>query len=325
MSMKRGLVIGKFMPIHLGHVALIKFAASQCNELIVSMSFTESDVIDASLRFSWIREIFKDSPSIKPFMIADDFDDESLILEKRTEAWAIAIRKTYPKIDLVISSEKYGPPFAKHLGAECKDFDPDRKTIPISASMIRSNPFAHWQFIPEVVKPFFVKKICLYGPESTGKSTMAKRLAEIYNTEFVPEVAREFITANDFTADDIIKIGKAQTERINEKIRTANKILFCDTDLITTEVYSQYYLQMVPQVIYELEKQVKYDQYLLFSPDVAWVSDGLRDLGNQREVMYEIFRNELDKRKIKYLKVEGDYAQREKIIRTEVDRLLNNN
>jgi HTH-type transcriptional repressor of NAD biosynthesis genes len=322
--MKRGLVIGKFMPIHLGHIALIDFAASQCDELIVSMSFTKTDVIDASLRFSWIKEIFKNSSAVKPFMIADDFDDDSLPLEKRTEIWAVAIRKAYPKIDLVVSSEPYGAPFAKHLGAGYKDFDPDRRNIPVSASMIRSNPFAHWQFIPEVVRPFFVKKICLYGPESTGKSTMAKRLAELYNTEYVPEVAREFITTNDFTADDIIKIGKAQTQRVIDKSKTANKILFCDTDLITTEIYSQHYLQMVPQIIYELEEQIKYDQYFLLSPDVAWVNDGLRDLRNQREVMYEIFKSELDKRKIKYLKVEGDYEQREKIIRVEIDRMLNN-
>lgn len=64
--MTRGLVIGKFMPIHNGHVALITFAASQCDELIVSMSYTLEDKINPDLRFEWIKEIFKNQPKIKP-------------------------------------------------------------------------------------------------------------------------------------------------------------------------------------------------------------------------------------------------------------------
>ena len=64
-------------------------------------------------------------------------------------------------------------------------------------------------------------------------------MAEIYHTEFVPEVAREMISSNEFTVEDIIHIGQAQTQRIKDKLKTANKILFCDTDLITTQIYSK--------------------------------------------------------------------------------------
>jgi HTH-type transcriptional regulator, transcriptional repressor of NAD biosynthesis genes len=170
-----------------------------------------------------------------------------------------------------------------------------------------------------------VKLVCFYGPESTGKSTLAKRLAEIYKTEYVPEVAREFISSNNFTAGDIIKIGYAQTQRIKEKTTKANRILFCDTDLITTQIYSQHYLGIVPPVIFELEKEIAFDRYFLFSADVAWINDGLRDLGHRRGEMYEIFRNELVKRNIDYLKVEGDYEEREKSIRTVIDQMLKYN
>ena len=79
--------------------------------------------------------------------------------------------------------------------------------------------------------------ICFYGPESTGKSTMAKFMAAHYQTEYVPEVAREMISSNNFTTEDIIQIGKAQNQRVREKLETANKVLFCDTDLITTQIY----------------------------------------------------------------------------------------
>jgi HTH-type transcriptional repressor of NAD biosynthesis genes len=320
--MKRGLVIGKFMPIHLGHIALINFAASQCDELIVSMSCANNDVIDGDLRFSWIKEIFKDQQKIHLHKIKDDFDDDTLALDQRTKRWAQRMREVYPSIDLVVSSEPYGESFAKNLGAVHFMFDNERKNFPVSASLIREKPFAYWEFIPPTVRPYFVKKICFYGAESTGKSTMAKKMAELYQTEFVPEVAREIITSNDFTVDDIIKIGHAQTQRVMDKTKTANKLLFCDTDLITTEIYSQIYLKEVPPVLYELEKQIQYDLYFLFDIDVKWVEDGLRDLGDQREVMFKKFKYELDKRSIDYILVSGNYEQREQNIVEKLNDLI---
>lgn len=319
--MKRGLVIGKFMPIHQGHVALVNFAASHCDELIVSMSFTDHDPISGDLRFSWIKQIFSNQPSIHIYKIKDDFDDDTLPIEVRTENWANQIRKVYPPVHLVVSSEFYGEPFAKNLGVEHILFDSERKNNAVSGTLIRKRPFAYWDFIPAVVRPYFVKKICFYGAESTGKSTMAKKMAERYQTEFVPEVAREIISSNEFTVDDIIKIGHAQTQRIVDKAKTANKLLFCDTDVITTQIYSQIYLKQIPDVLYELEKQVRYDQYFLFDTDVPWVEDGLRDLGDKREVMFEKFKHELDKRKIDYLLVSGNYEQREQFIIEKIKEL----
>jgi HTH-type transcriptional regulator, transcriptional repressor of NAD biosynthesis genes len=167
-----------------------------------------------------------------------------------------------------------------------------------------------------------VRKICFYGPESTGKSTLARQMAQYYHAEFVPEVSREIITSNDFTIHDIIVIGKAQTERVLAKERIANTFLFCDTDLITTQIYSRQYLGVVPPVLYELEAMVKYDQYFLFDVDVPWVSDGLRDLGGKRREMYKIFKGELDKRNMVYTVVSGSYAEREMLLRSKIDKML---
>jgi HTH-type transcriptional repressor of NAD biosynthesis genes len=159
-----------------------------------------------------------------------------------------------------------------------------------------------------------VKLICFYGPESTGKSSMAKKMAALYHTEFVPEVAREMLITNDFDVAKIIEIGIRQTERVLEKIEAANKFLFCDTDLITTQIYSRHYLQVVPDVLIELEQKVKYDHYFLLNIDVPWIPDGLRDLGDKREYMYEIFKSELDKRKTPYTNVHGTSDQRDQIV-----------
>jgi NadR type nicotinamide-nucleotide adenylyltransferase len=169
-----------------------------------------------------------------------------------------------------------------------------------------------------------IKLICFYGPESTGKSVMAKKMAEKYETEFVPEVARELITSNHFNREDIIMMGRAQMERLFQKARKANKILFCDTDLITTQIYSRQYLKVVPPVLYELEKMVEYDVYFLFNIDVPWVGDGLRDLGEEkkRAEMYGIFKNELERRSIPYVDVQGDWNERGRIVVKEITKLM---
>ncbi|MBK5278969.1 MAG: ATP-binding protein [Bacteroidia bacterium] len=167
-----------------------------------------------------------------------------------------------------------------------------------------------------------IKKVCFYGPESTGKSTMAKRMAEHYKTEWVPEVSREIVSTNNFTVEDIIKIGHAQTERILEQTKKANKILLCDSDLITTQIYSQHYLKVTPPVLFELEKQIQFDCYFLFDIDVPWVADGLRDLVDKRKEMFEVFKMELDKRNIAYTLVKGSWEKREEIVKEEVDKLI---
>ncbi len=163
-----------------------------------------------------------------------------------------------------------------------------------------------------------IKLICFYGPESTGKSVMAKIMAAHYQTELVPEVAKEIISSNDFTFDDIIKIAEAQNARVIEKSKSANNLLFCDTDLITTGIYCQHYLKSVPPILAELEKEIVYDQYFLFDIDVPWVADGMRDLENRRKEMFEVFKSELEKRSIPYHLVAGNWSEREAIIKTRL-------
>lgn len=320
--MKRGLVIGKFRVVHEGHVALIRFAAAHCDELIVSMSYKANDPIPLAQRYQWLTEIFNNETHIKIETVADDFDDEQQPLTVRTKLWAEFIRNRYPKIDVIFSSEEYGEPFAQHLGSKHITFDPARNQFPISSTRVLEKPFTNWKFLPVVVRPYFVRKICFYGPESTGKTTMAIKLASHYQTEFVPEVSRELTNSNAFTLDEIVKIGEAQTQRIKDKIRIANKILFCDSDLITTQIYSEYYLHRVPPVLKDLEKQIKYDLYFFFEVDVPWVADGLRDLGSRRDEMRAFFKKELDGRNIPFVTVQGTWQEREQTILHHLNHLI---
>jgi HTH-type transcriptional regulator, transcriptional repressor of NAD biosynthesis genes len=167
-----------------------------------------------------------------------------------------------------------------------------------------------------------VKLFCLFGPESTGKSVMAPELANAYNTVWVPEVAREIVTSNHFNREDIIEIGRAQTERIFQLKQKANKLLICDTDVITTQIYSRHYLKVVPPILYQMENMVRYDHYFLFDIDVPWVADGMRDLSEQRETMFNIFKEALEQRKMTYTLVRGNWEQRLAIVKQKIDEYM---
>ena len=193
--------------------------------------------------------------------------------------------------------------------------------VPVAASLIRQQPFRYWEFIPAVVRTYFVQKFCLYGPESVGKSTLSAQLAAHYGASFVPEVAREMLTTNDFTLADILRIGQAQTAAVLAATQTDNQLLFCDTDLITTRLYSQLYLGAEPPELAALEQQVQYAHYFLLSPDVPWVSDGLRDQGHRRAELFELFREALEVRGLAYTLVTGDWAQRWSQVTAVVDQL----
>ena len=320
--MKKGLVFGKFMPAHAGHLALIEFAKSQCEEVIVSMSFTPDDPIDHHLRFTWLQEIFKGQTNVEVVEKIDDFHDESLPLFEATKIWADFISQEFPDIEAFFCSEDYGEPLSFHLGLPCITYDKFREKIPVSATKIRQNPFQFWEFIPAIVRPYFVKKICLFGPESVGKTVLSQKLATKYQTVFVPEAAREILINNDIDEGVITQIGKRQTQLVKEKVQLANKILFCDTDVITTQIYAKHYLGFAPEILLALEQEIKYDLYFLLGIDSQWVEDSLRDLGHRREEMYEIFTNELDKRQIKYVVVGGSWEERMDKISSEIDQLL---
>ena len=323
--MKKGLIFGKFMPFHKGHLALVEFALSQCERVIVSMSYTPTDPIPAEIRFQWLHQIFDENPRIELFQAIDDIPDDGLPLFDATKLWAEFIHETFPDIDGVFCSEYYGVPLAEHLGLPVVFFDRERIQVSVSATAIRQNPFANWEFIPEAVRPYFTKKVCLYGPESVGKTTLAYQLANYFQTIVAHEVAREELTSNEFGIEKIIEIGKKQTDLVKQRLRVADKVLFCDTDLITTQIYSQQYFGKVPQELAELEREISYDLYCLLNIDTPWVADSLRDFGHRRVEMFTVFKGELEKREIPYLLIEGTWEERFEKVRVQVEKMLQMN
>ena len=142
-------------------------------------------------------------------------------------------------------------------------------------------------------------KIALFGPESTGKTTLAKQLAEYYKTEWVPEFARDYLQEkwNSIqqicTVDDMLSIAYGQAKLENERTLIANKYLFCDTNLMVTKVFSEVYYNYCDPLLNEAARNHEYDLFFLTDIDVPWERDDLRDKAEGRESVFAVFKQSL--------------------------------
>lgn len=160
-------------------------------------------------------------------------------------------------------------------------------------------------------------KLVLFGPESTGKSSLAKALAEHYNTQWVPEFAREYLqekydnSGEICSPSDLIPIAKGQIQLENEKTQQAKEYLFCDTNVLQTLSYAKIYFKNFSDPVLEnCVRQHNYTHYFLTYIDTPWVEDDLRDKPNERKEMFAIFENVLIKRGIPYTTLKGNLKQR---------------
>ncbi len=153
-------------------------------------------------------------------------------------------------------------------------------------------------------------KVCLYGAESTGKTTLCERLAVHYKTVFVPEMARTVLGDKKCVAEDFPAIAYAQFGEVARQSLYANKVLICDTDLLVTKVYEEHYFGFVHAEVTDLQRLEFYDLYLVCDTDIPWIQDAQRDLGHLREEMKAKFCYELESRNILFYWIRGNYEER---------------
>jgi NadR type nicotinamide-nucleotide adenylyltransferase len=168
-----------------------------------------------------------------------------------------------------------------------------------------------------------IKKICLYGSESVGKTTLAQELAAHYETEWVAEMAREYLGDRKCVYEDFPWIARWQTTEVLRKTLYANRLLICDTDLITTELYARIYFKDCPREVLDLQRVVDYDLYLFLEADVPWVGDEQRDLGDPsvRKDIRDMFLNALLERGIQPVMIKGNWAERKNQAIAAIDAL----
>ncbi len=302
-----GVVVGKFYPPHLGHKFLIDTAMAQTEHLVVMVCQRDSYQISGELRAEWLRKIH---PGVEVRVIEDIGKDDD------SKAWAeYTIQLLGRAPDVVFTSEAYGDPWAHYMGCAHVLVDMARAKVDISATLVRKNPYEYWEFLHTVVRSYFTKRICLVGAESTGKTTLAKALAQNYQTPWVPEFGRLYSEGRlwvpaiweDGEFEYIAGVQNAMEDRL---ALVANKIMFCDTNAFATTIWQERYLTRMTDGVRNLTKDRRYDLYILTDIDVPYEQDGTRENEHLRPGMHQRFIEELEKQDVPYILLSGDLQHR---------------
>jgi NadR type nicotinamide-nucleotide adenylyltransferase len=179
-------------------------------------------------------------------------------------------------------------------------------------------------------EPSDVLKVVIFGPESTGKTTLARDLAAHYKAPWVPEYAREYLQQKwdleqqTCQPGDLLPIAIGQMRLENALTKGADRLLICDTDLLETKVYSEaYYLGYCDPILEKYALENQYDLYLLTGTDVPWEADDLRDKPGEREKMYKFFQNALETYNRRFVILKGSRETRLRLAIRHIDKLLN--
>ena len=167
-------------------------------------------------------------------------------------------------------------------------------------------------------------RVCVTGPESTGKTTLAGRLAEHYHTVWVPEASRLYaeLKVEPLVLADVVPIARLHVSMADDAAPLALELLVLDTDLLSTVIYSRHYYDVVPTEVETLERERRADLYLLCDVDVPWLPDGVRDRPTDRQSMFELFREALDSRSLPWVHIHGDWDARWELAVDTVDALI---
>lgn len=316
-----GFFGGKFLPLHMGHVHCIIKASSMCDTLYVGISYSKKrelpikGSVPIEKRKEWLDYLASSLPNVKAFIFEDNDGEDYTSWEEGAE---IVKKEIGSKIDYVFGSEpSYKEIFSKlYPESEYVIIDSERKAFNISATQIREEgAFKHWNMIPNFCREYYNKKVVILGTESCGKSTLVKNLAMWYNTECVEEFGRtmcERLRTGQPTKQYYPYIAYGHKMMEFEKIRTANKVLFVDTEATVTQFYSGLYAETHFTVLDEISNLQDYDLCIYLKPDVKWVNDGMRIHGQeeQRNANDSKLKRMLAERGINFVEVGGSYVER---------------
>ncbi|MEO6536223.1 MAG: AAA family ATPase [Candidatus Paceibacterota bacterium] len=322
---KRGVVIGKFYPPHCGHKYLIDTARSQCEQLTVILCWKKGQEISGVERARWIQHIH---PDVQVKLLDDD-----RLGEDDSKAWAentLAVLGFTP--DAVFTSEAYGDPYASFMGTVHVLVDKERTYIPISGTMVRSDPMKYAEFLEPIVRAYFAKRVCVLGAESTGTTTLSKELAAHYKTVWVPEYGRLYSEGKfyadknaEWRSDEFVTIAKAQCDLEDTLAEASNGLVICDTDAFATSLWHERYMGTRSKEVEDIAARRNYTLYILTGDEIPFEQDGLRDGEHIRHGMHKRFIERLEEEKKSYILVSGSKEQRLKKAITEINKAISAN
>jgi NadR type nicotinamide-nucleotide adenylyltransferase len=333
---RRGLVVGKFAPLHRGHELVIRRALDESEEVVIlSYSKPEMPECPPERRERWLELLFPDTRRLV-------LDDDRLRTYAAPNNWPASIpandapgethqafcaflceRVLGVTVDAVFTSEDYGDDFAAGLTRRFQASDSSaalvrhvlvdrrREAMPISGSMLRASVHDHRQWLAPAVYASFVKRVSVLGGESSGKTTLCHALARAFDTLHAAEFGRELWEerGGDLRPEDLVRIAETQIAREEHCAQRANEFLFCDTSPLTTLFYARHYFGVASPEL-EVHATRPYDFTLLCAPDFAFVQDGTRQDSSFRAMQHEWYVRELTERGVSFLIVTASPTDR---------------
>lgn len=307
--------MGKFAPLHRGHQYLIEMALSEVDELIVMIyGSPETTRIPLRVRSGWIRKLYPEVRIVEawdgPGLVGDTPEIRHLhedYIRSRLDGYAVTH---------FYSSEFYGEHISKALRATDRRIDPERRRVPVSGTSVRANPYANREFVDPVVYRDLVVWVVFLGAPCTGKTTLTRRLAERYDTVWMPEYGREYWENHHIdrrlTPEQLVEIAEEHREREERAVVEANKYFLVDTDATTTYMFSLYYHGRAHPRLDLLadEARCRYDVFFLCEDDFPYRNTPDRSGEAHRSTFQQQTRAELTRREVPFVALRGSTDQR---------------
>ncbi|MFH1981735.1 MAG: AAA family ATPase [Pseudomonadota bacterium] len=312
--MQRGLTLGKFAPFHRGHQMLVETALAEVDELVVMVYAT--DVIDVPLQVlaRWILELYPAIRIIEAWDGPDGYGDTPEICREQEDY--IFMKLNGLRITHFYSSEFYGDHVSRALGAVDRRIDEARTVVPISGTTLREDYFAGRQYLAPAVYADLITKVCFMGAPSTGKTTLARTMAERHNTVWMPEYGAEYWLEHHvdrrISLDQFEEIAPEHNSREDALTLESRKYLFCDTSPITTYVFAKDYHGVAGPILTRLamEAEKRYDLYFLCDTDIPYADTWDRSGDQKRKWFQDQIVGDLAERMVPFFRVSGTIDER---------------
>ncbi len=301
--MSHALMVGRFLPVHRGHLALFEAARARCARTTIVLERRWDDPIPWDVRWRWLVASCPWARVVVPESALPPRPGES---RGSTGEWIAALDTLAPEVTHVLSGDPDHHGIAAGLGAEFVHVA--RGPNDVHGDVIRHDPWKYWDLLAPAARPWFVRTVALVGGESVGKSTLSEQIAEVYDTAWVDEYGRTFTTGvphHHWTELDAILVTDGQQVLIRDARRRARGLCVSDTEAIVTAIWTEWLRQPVPAHVWEVAAKQPIDLYLLCEPDLAWVADGVRVMSSDRDWFHDRLIFHLDRLGKPWVRISG--------------------
>jgi NadR type nicotinamide-nucleotide adenylyltransferase len=298
-----------------GHQYVIETALAETDKVYV-MIYDSPEVtrIPLAVRAQWIRELYPTVHVLEAYNVPSEVSNEPQ--KKREHEQYILHILNGRQVTHFFSSEFYGEHVSQALQAHNRQIDPERRVHPVSASLIRSDPYRYRHYMHPRVYRDLIKNIVILGAPSTGKTTLSEALTQRYNTVWMPEYGREYWEQHQInrrlSQQQLLELAQGHIQREEQKLLSANRFLFTDTNAITTLLFSLYYHQQAQPELTHLAEACKQRYALTFlcDSDIPYDDSWDRSGHLQRETMQRKYCQYLDQQQIDYTLLSGSLESR---------------